>query len=1206
MAEEKVTLATEFAAQLDSSFDKILVRLDRAFGKLDKSVKGLDKTSEKMERTGRKLAKGLKKIEDASAQMNKQIGKSGAGVRRLLNAMKVTTAYGIAAGGIYRFVGALQTASREIVDFDQALKNIQAISGATANELAGMEKVMMDLAVETKFSTTEIAQGMVYLSQSGLDASESLQAIRSVATLAAGTLSSLALTSDLITTTIRAFNLEAVESARIADVMASAINGSKLTIDKLRTAFNYVGAASAQVGLSLEQTGASMMVLANNGLRASTIGTGMRQVLSRLMAPSRKLRETFDNFGISLKSVNPRLVGFEKAIMNMAKVIWDHDKQVVNMQKAYELFGLRGAQAAAIITKAFVSGDWDAMKAKLEEMGSAERMMAIQAEGAAFKIKNLSDRLIVLAQVLASGGLLDLFKGLVDTLRDLTDVAVRLTNTLGGRIVINITLLTAAAFTLVKAVTVLLGLFKSFGLALLKINPIIATLSVAASVLIGVFSSLSAQKKINRDQAIKLAAALKGELDSLRKFKKMLAETKEGGEEYNRILKRLIQAHPELADKIDVSRASQEQLNEVFREFEMLKTAEMLNRVTEAYIEQVDILGEVALEMQEASRQLEEYQYRVAWRAGKAGGNYFIEQKNIITAAKYALKDLIEGEEGYKKDAESATNKYVEATGKLREIVVETASQMSALGFASKDAMYEYLNQAVVAKAKTEEERLSLENFVSLVVEKATMLDRLKKSAREVGRVVPKGEGAGEGPPELGDFKSYYDKLDAIGKAWLLREIQRLEKRKKATRKFAEEMGLDAVETNEILAGLNAELMTKVENEFFKAKRETIKDSKKSLIEYLNWELDQLEEHTALREKQARTDAGSEKELMDELFSIRRTDFNRRRELMHDLLLLKEESLREEAEAEKRAIAKTKTSRVERNLAYIRLDNALKARLLKNQAEFNAAIAKMLRDLKTTELEYLKSRMDEWLATGRITVEKYLEIMEQLKNEGLVPLQEYLDAVNLHTGSMFNAFVLGMQKSLRNIKTWKQEFEKLGSSVIDVLADKSVSLWSSIIDGSEDATEAIKKWAKSMLEYISQVILKLLILKALKFVLGGGSAGATSGSGAVGGGVEWGHSGRWPGKQSQQRVRDINPEVFRFAPKLHTGLRADEMAAIIKKNEYVLTPQQMRDVVNSRQGGLSISVPISISDESSADRLKKKLPQAIESTVLRVMRQQMV
>ncbi|RLF28749.1 MAG: phage tail tape measure protein, partial [Thermoplasmata archaeon] len=370
-------------------------------------------------------------------------------------AFKTLAAYMVAGRGIMLFTQALRGGIVEIANFDQSLHNIQAITSATDTQILGMKATIISLAQSTKFSTGELAKGMVLLGQSGFDASESVSALTAVATLASATLSGLESTSQLLTTTIRAYGLEAIEAGRVSDVMANAVNKSKLTIDKLNTSFNYVGVTASQAGLSVEETAASMMVLANNGLRASTIGTGLRQVLSRLVAPNKKLREAFHENHIEISKVNPTIVGYGNSLKELSKVLWDSEGDVVDMGKAFSIFGLRGAQAAAVIVKSYVGGKYQTAMEKVVELGTAEKMQAEQAEGLAFKFKNLKDTIETLAVSLGDAGLLGAFRGIVDVLKGGILGLVAAMNTSAGQAVTSFVLLTAATSGLILSLRML-------------------------------------------------------------------------------------------------------------------------------------------------------------------------------------------------------------------------------------------------------------------------------------------------------------------------------------------------------------------------------------------------------------------------------------------------------------------------------------------------------------------------------------------------------------------------------------------------------------------------------------------------------------------------------------------------------------------------------------------------------------------------------
>jgi TP901 family phage tail tape measure protein len=639
MADKSLTLGTIFTSDIS--------QVVQAIGRLRTEMQGLNT---RMQGLGTKAAGVSKKVKSMSSAMTRAetdtkklgqaqtwTGKQISGVtgawERLKAAMKVTASYGLASKAIFGIYTALTAGTSEIINFDQSLKNLQAISGATSAQVDVMGDVIKKVAKTTKFSTVEVAEGMVLLTQAGFSASEAMAAIQAVSDLATGTLSSMQYTSDLLTTTIRAFSLEATEATRVADVMANAINKSKLTIDKLRISFNFVGAVAAQTGVSLEQTAAAMMVLANSGLRASTIGTGLRQVLSRLMAPTGKLREAFESHNIELAKVNPRIVGFQTAIKNLLPVMWDSKKGAVDMSKAFQLFGLRGSQAAAILVKSFAGPEYADMLGKVYEVGAAEAMAGIQAEGLGVKLKNLADRFKLVAVAAGEAGVSSAIGTLVDILKGLSYVMEAIAKNVVGTTLIAWGAWSLAILGTVKSLQLLYGLMKSIALwtglkavvsglifqfthwnaTLLLTGTSLATLKAAwiafssmivklspltkfvlvLGALATAFGILSTRSKKYREELEKTVEEHKQATGSIQQYSKALEDLNEklrNGEDvtdqYSATTKRLQKDHADLARYVDFNTVSHEQLQKALQDLSFDKFENSLPDITKLIAEQ--------------------------------------------------------------------------------------------------------------------------------------------------------------------------------------------------------------------------------------------------------------------------------------------------------------------------------------------------------------------------------------------------------------------------------------------------------------------------------------------------------------------------------------------------------------------------------------------------------------------------------------------
>jgi len=597
MAEQTLILGTLFKGKLDPSYKRHLVTMKRL-------VRGVGNEFTKTGNKTTRAAAKVKQFNNATRQGTAPIRKYGGAMTNLGGAFKTVLMYGAAGTVIMGVTQALRAGLSEIIQYDQALKNLEAISGATTLELEIMGLKIKDVANTTKFSTREIGQGMVTITQAGFDATEAVQTMSAVADLATGTLTSLTTVSDLLTTTLRAFGLNALESGRAADVMANAVNKSKLTVDKLRIAFNFAGAASAQAGLSVEQTAASMMVLANNGLRASTIGTGFRQVLKRLIAPNEKLRDAYVSAGVALESLTiDQTQSYEQVLRNITAVLFDAESGTVDMAKAFTLFGLRGSQAVAILVKEFQSGKFNEALKKTFAVGTAAKMAGIQFKGLEVSIKNLKDKWGLLFVALGEGGLKTAMEVIVKIAKVLVGVMADLAKSGLGSAVIQAGILSGAIWGTVKAIQALTKaaqalavtqFFKSImaarglsvlgtgGWGLLAIA--IGTVTVATYKLLTATGRANDALAIQAQEAHGSAISLESYAGALRAIQEKLggADASIAIEEYSALLQRLKTDHKELAPEIDDSAEALGKNLEVVEKLGAEKNAEAFKKLAEA------------------------------------------------------------------------------------------------------------------------------------------------------------------------------------------------------------------------------------------------------------------------------------------------------------------------------------------------------------------------------------------------------------------------------------------------------------------------------------------------------------------------------------------------------------------------------------------------------------------------------------------------
>lgn len=213
-------------------------------------------------------------------------------------------------------VGAIGVKS--FMDFDATITAAGVKAGATAEEVEQMRDVAGKLGAEFPISAQDAAAGMDRLAAGGFDAQQAMGALPAIIEASVASGEDLAATSDVVTSALDIWNMRtgdvAANSTHVADVIQATANASKMGMQEFGLAMQYAGAPAATLGVSIEELGAAMGVMANNGIEASTIGTSLRATFSRLASPPKTAAMAIDQLGLTVKDQNGNFVGLNNVV----------------------------------------------------------------------------------------------------------------------------------------------------------------------------------------------------------------------------------------------------------------------------------------------------------------------------------------------------------------------------------------------------------------------------------------------------------------------------------------------------------------------------------------------------------------------------------------------------------------------------------------------------------------------------------------------------------------------------------------------------------------------------------------------------------------------------------------------------------------------------------------------------------------------------
>lgn len=279
-----------------------------------------------------KLSQELRKLSDPLGKNKKKFDELSGSIKSNTDKLKTMDAqmgrqqrnvgnYGSALGGLQKSFGAVATAVtgailvfktfqrgiQEFTDFQFQIKQVGVISGASAEQMDMLTESAKELGRTTSFTAGEVASLQVELAKLGFDPTEIENMTASALDLAFVFDTDLASAGETIGGILNSFNLDASETTRVTDVLATAFSNSALDMTKFTTAFPKVGAVANAVGFNLEDVTSLMGVLADKSLDASVIGTSLRNIFLKMADSGSDLSKALGGSVTSVDQLIPAL-----------------------------------------------------------------------------------------------------------------------------------------------------------------------------------------------------------------------------------------------------------------------------------------------------------------------------------------------------------------------------------------------------------------------------------------------------------------------------------------------------------------------------------------------------------------------------------------------------------------------------------------------------------------------------------------------------------------------------------------------------------------------------------------------------------------------------------------------------------------------------------------------------------------------------------
>lgn len=255
---------------------------------VDVTLRLVDKMSSPLRIAGTYLQDNARQWIKAGKQIERS-GKAIAGVGTNLTKTVTAPIAGIGVASV-----------KLATDFEKGMSTVQSISGATGTDLEMLSKKAKEMGLKTKYSASESAEAFKYMAMAGWKAGEMADGIEGVMYLAGATGEDLAGTSDIVTDALTAFGMQAKDTNKFVDVLAQTANKSNTSVSMLGESFKYVAPVAGALKFNAQDVSTALGLMANSGIKASSAGTALRSLFTRMAKPTKESQTAMDALGISL------------------------------------------------------------------------------------------------------------------------------------------------------------------------------------------------------------------------------------------------------------------------------------------------------------------------------------------------------------------------------------------------------------------------------------------------------------------------------------------------------------------------------------------------------------------------------------------------------------------------------------------------------------------------------------------------------------------------------------------------------------------------------------------------------------------------------------------------------------------------------------------------------------------------------------------
>lgn len=326
-----ITQASARLRELARSGDLV----DRSLGGLQGSGRRTSGDLGRLGDAGRRAGGGLDDTDRAARRTRRSLDDTSSASSRLAGNLKGLIVGAVGIGAISAAAGA---ATREWLQYDKAIKEVNSITSQSAGEFRQMRKDVLNLSVALGVDTTQAAKGLYQALSSGIPKENAIAFLATASKAAIAGVTDIGTAVDGLTNTINAFKIPVSEAEDVADKLFSTVVQGKTTFEELSRNMSKASVPAAALGIGLDELLGVVVGITKQGTPTAEAFTQIKATIQALNDPSEELAAVYREMGVESGRAAIAQFGLVETLNRVESAYRGNDAALIKALRSSEAF----------------------------------------------------------------------------------------------------------------------------------------------------------------------------------------------------------------------------------------------------------------------------------------------------------------------------------------------------------------------------------------------------------------------------------------------------------------------------------------------------------------------------------------------------------------------------------------------------------------------------------------------------------------------------------------------------------------------------------------------------------------------------------------------------------------------------------------------------------------------------------------------------